>query len=382
MPAFANRRQFLRAAAGSALALGGLALIGGRLRAEQPAAGEVPEKTIISGQPRERGRAYGTKFKDAIQDFHDREIAAAFIDKPASKDDLYRYGAACGKVIAEVCPEIHDELEGLAEGAGLKLEQAVLTTLHEELYHRAPLPQKGHCTAVAVGPPDTERGRTLVGQTWDWMQSVYGLSSLNEWQRSTGPSVLAYGYPGLWCGAGLNSKGVSLCWTSAGLGRPDLSPRVGLPAYVLLTHLLYQDDLNAVIAEARKDKQAGWFTFVLGDADGNLLNVEGSPQGVTIEKGKGRMVRIGYGTRERTSTPADQPVKVHARCDKMLAHLEGSAGKINLASMQNFFGDPGCEISVGKSTIDMMVFDNGARTAYLSRGPSYNVDWHEFRFSA
>jgi hypothetical protein len=94
------------------------------------------------------------------------------------------------------------------------------------------------------------------------------------------------------------------------------------------------------------------------------------------------MVRIGYGTRQRTATPADQPVKRHARCDKMLGHLESSAGKMNVQQLQDTFADPGCEISVGKGTIDMMVFDNQARTAYLSRGPSYKVAWREFQFSA
>ena len=94
------------------------------------------------------------------------------------------------------------------------------------------------------------------------------------------------------------------------------------------------------------------------------------------------MVRIGYGTRERTETPVDQPVRQHPRCEKMLSHLDASKGKINTKTLQDTFADPGCEISVGKSTIDMMVFDNSNGTAYLSRGPSYQVAWHEFRFSA
>lgn len=383
MLARSHRREFLQSTVSSAFALSSTALLPQSLIAvEQPQAGEVPPKTIFGGTARERGRAYGSKFKDAIRGFHDREIAAAFIGKPSSKDELFRYAAACGKVIGEVCPEIHEELEGLAEAADLRLEEAILTTLHEELYHKAPVPHHGHCTAVAIGPPNTTRGHALVGQTWDWMESVYGLSSVNEWQRSNGASVLAYGFPGLWCGAGMNSMGMALVWTSAALGRPDQSPRVGLPSYVLLTHLLYQDDLSAVIAEARKNKHAGWFTFVLGDEDGNLLNVEGSPQGISIEKGKGRMVRVGYGTRERTNTPDDQPVKLHPRCEKMLRHLDASSGKTHYKHLQEYFADPACEISVGKSTIDMMVFDTATHTAHLSRGPSYKVAWHEFRFSA
>jgi hypothetical protein len=46
------------------------------------------------------------------------------------------------------------------------------------------------------------------------------------------------------------------------------------------------------------------------------------------------------------------------------------------------FEDPKREINVGKSTIDMMVFDTTKRTAWLSRGPSYRVAWKKFEFPA
>ena len=124
----------------------------------------------------------------------------------------------CAKVIGTECPVIADELEGMAEGSGLRLEEHVLLTLHEELYHRGVLPPVSHCTAVAVGKPETRDGIAYVGQTWDWMPSVAGMSTMLEWRRSDGPSVLAYAFPGLWVGAGLNANGLALCWTSADLG--------------------------------------------------------------------------------------------------------------------------------------------------------------------
>src|SRR5262249_1707106 len=153
-----------------------------------------------------------------------------------------------------------------------------------------------------------------VGQTWDWMTSVAGLSSVVLWKRPEGPDLLGYGYPGLWCGAGLNTAGIALCWTSAGSGP---GPRVGVPSYALLTHLLYQDSLAAVAAEAKRSAQAGWFTFVLADGDGNLLNIEGSPTEVVTEKHRGRLARVGYGSRAMTRTAEGAEPKTHARCHKM-----------------------------------------------------------------
>ncbi|MBX9628047.1 MAG: hypothetical protein K2X82_29885 [Gemmataceae bacterium] len=341
---------------------------------------EVPPAVVISGTPKERGVAYGKQFREGIRKFLDQEIYGSFIQKPSPKDEMLRYAAACGEVVRKECPEIAAELEGVAGGSGLGFDEVVLIALHEELYHRGVLPKVPHCTAVAVGPPDTGDGKTYVGQTWDWMESVAGWSSVVEWQRTEGPSLLAYGFPGLWTGAGLNSNGIALTWTSADLGTKGLGVRVGLPSYVLLTHLLYQKDLDAVEAAAKRDKHAGWFTFVLGDGKGNLLNVEGSPKGVAVERGTGHMARVSYGSRAMTKTPAGEPVKFQPRCQKMHDLLRGSAGKTDLQALQTFFTDPKCEISVGKSTIDMMVFDCTEKVAYLSRGPSYKADWKAFRF--
>lgn len=292
-----------------------------------------------------------------------------------------RYSAACFKVIREECPVIADELEGMAEGTGLRLEEHVLITLHEELYHRGVLPPVSHCTAVAVGPPQTSQKKTYVGQTWDWMESVAGMSSMVEWRRDEGPSLLAYAFPGLWVGAGLNSAGLALCWTSADLGKPKQMPRIGLPAYVILAHLMYQSSLDAVIDAAKRNRHAGWFTFVMADGTGRLLNVEGSPAGIACEETTERLVRVGFGTRQMSGTPADQAVKRHARCLSMDVLLDKTRGDTDLDAMQQNFSDPARGICVGKGTIDMMVFDTTTRTAHLSRGPHYGVAWREYQFS-
>jgi len=375
-----TRRSFLTRATASATALSGLGFLTPRLRLAATDK-KVPEfaKAVVAGKPRERGRQYGKQFADGIRSFLDKEIYRAFTDKPSPKDAMLRYAAACGKEVRAYSPEIFDELEGMAEGSGLRLEEHLLISLHEELFHKGVLPKVPHCTAVAAGPPDTTGGG-MVGQTWDWMETVFGMSSVLHWKRAEGPSVLSYAFPGLWVGSGLNSAGLALCWTSAALGEKGQGARVGIPAYVLLTHLLYQESLEAVEAEAKRATIAGWFTFVMGDGKGNLLNVEGSPDKLAIERPKGRLCRVGFGSRKMTGTADDAPVKFHARCQKMYDHLASAAGKIDRAAMQGWFADPKAGIAVGKGTIDLMVFDTTAREAYVSRGPSYGVAWQKFTF--
>src|SRR5262249_10805005 len=150
----------------------------------------------------------------------------------------------CAKEVKNYAPLIHDELEGMAEGSGLKLEEVVLITLQEEVgYQQGMLPPSGHCTVLAAGSPDTSDGNTYVGQNWDWPDPIYGISSLLLWKRPEGSHLLAYAYPGLWVGAGLNSAGIALCWSSGAqrVGEKLGGPRVGIPAYVLIAQMLYQD---------------------------------------------------------------------------------------------------------------------------------------------
>jgi hypothetical protein len=347
------------------------------------AAGEVKpfgDAVVVAGGARERGRMYGRLFAVGIREFLEREVYRPFEGAVAKKDELLRYAAACFGVVRAECPVIADELEGMAESTGLRLEEQVLLTLHEELYHRGVLPRVSHCTAVAVGPPETAR-QTFVGQTWDWMQSVVGKSSLLEWRRDDGPSVLAYAFPGLWVGAGVNSAGLALCWTSAELGKPKQIPRVGLPAYVLLAHLLYQPSLDAAIEFAKRDRHAGWFTFVMADASGRIVNIEGSPEGLACEEATGRLVRIGFGSRRMTAATDGKLNPRHPRCDTMDALLDRTRGRTDLAALKQDFADPARGICTGSATIDMMVFDATNRAADLSRGPDYGVAWRHYAFA-
>lgn len=346
----------------------------------------VPDLIIIRGDASTRGETYGRLFRDEIRDFFDKEIIAPFVGQHFTREQMTDYAAACGRVVVAECPLIAAELAGIARGAELSFEDIMLLQLHEELYHRVPLPagsppKEGHCTAIAVGPSESGDGQTYVGQTWDWMQSVAGKSRIIEWQRDDGVSVLAYGFPGLPFGAGINSEGVAHTWTSAALGDRDQSPRVGLPSYVLIAHLLSQPNLDAVIAAAERDRHAGWFTFVMADRDGRLINIEGSPTGVTIEHVDGRLARVGYGSRVMRHRPSGEPAAVHPRGQLMEELLSSHSGHNNRAQLQTFFTDPVCQIQVGPHTIDLLLFNCTQRTAALSRGPHYGVAWREFSFS-
>jgi isopenicillin-N N-acyltransferase-like protein len=390
-----NRREFLRQLAGGGTLAAGLTGTTRSLAAADQAAPAVPDHTltVIAGKPRERGRRYGGQFKDAIHSFLDREIYQVCA-KHASRDSLLRYAGACGKMVQGYSPLVHEELEGIAEGSGLKLEEAVLITLHEEAagHKGGTLPPITHCTALAAGPPDTRDGNTYVGQNWDWMASVYGLSTMLLWKRPEGPDLLAYAYPGLWVGAGLNTAGIALCWTW-GDGMGIKGPRVGIPAYVLIAQMLYQDTLAAALEEARRATHAGWFAFVLADSKGQLATVEGTPEKLVVQTPRGHAARASYACREILCGREGEPLKLHPQCRRMADLLEGSRGKLDRLTLQGLFGDHqttickhpkfqgGGGVSDGGFTVDSMLFNCTTREAHVSRGPGCSGRWKTFRFS-
>jgi isopenicillin-N N-acyltransferase-like protein len=316
---------------------------------------------------------------EAIGRFLEKDTIATYASAKTTPDAMLRYAGACLPAIRRLSPVVLDEMEGMAEGSGRRLEEIVLISLHEELWHRGELPPVEHCTATAVGPPATRDGNTYVAESWDWFPQLYGRSQMLLWQRGEGPSVLSYSYPGLWIGAGLNSAGIALCWTSVGgIRTPRLS--VGVPTYALLAHLLYQPTLEAVVGEAQRAGQAGWFTFVLADGRGQLLNIEGSPEKIVIERDRGSMVRVYYGSREMTQTPPGRPVPRHPQCQRMVDLVEAARGKIDLRTLQGFYGDHQSTICKHFNTLDVVFFNTTQREAHVTRGPGCLGRWQRFSF--
>jgi hypothetical protein len=335
-----SRRSFIRQSAVGVAALG--------LAARQETSSLEHGLTVISGTPRERGRQYGTQFKDAIRRFLQKEISDSFTDKPNAKEAMLRYAAACGKAIKEYSPLIYEEMEGMAEGSGLTIEETVLITNHEELWHRGLVPATDHCTVFGSAPPDTKDGDTFVCQTWDWMESVYGMSQMLHWRRPEGPSLLSYAYPGLWTGAGMNTAGLALCWhTGGGDGK---EPRVGIPAYVLIAQILYQDSFKGALEEARRATHAGWFVYLLGDGQGNLATIRGTPKKLDIV--------------------------LDARANGGRIRPEGDA-KVDLQRLQEH-----CPKVKVKTTIDAMVFNCAKKEAYVTRRAGGVTPWKKFTFPA
>ena len=187
----------------------------------------------LRGDPRTVGRLHGDWAKDRIRTFLEDDLArlnrilAAPLEPSALAETIGQYA----KAIEHETPGIFAEIEGLAEGAGIGLDGAVLLQIRRELMGYSRIRTAGDCTTLARA----ERGRAILAQTIDLngnlddQMTVLGIS-----HSATGRRVVVLTFSGLLGYLGLNSDGlaIGLNLVLAGQWGP------GLPPYLAIRHLL------------------------------------------------------------------------------------------------------------------------------------------------
>ncbi len=105
---------------------------------------------------------------------------------------------------------IYEEIEGIAEGSGSKLEEILaLNTRYELLFSQVKLAPDG-CTALAALPDATTVGHTLLAQNWDYRPGIKDGCVTLEVKQEGKPSILLHAEAGTVGHKGVNSHGLGI----------------------------------------------------------------------------------------------------------------------------------------------------------------------------
>lgn len=181
----------------------------------------------LAGTPRERGLAHGRARADRLRAFVDDGLArlAHLTDTVPRLEDMRGDIAAHRDAVAEAIPDLAEEVEGLAAGAGLDRDLAWLLQLRRELlgYSRV---TAGDCTAYAAAGG-------VLAQTVDLNGNLDDQIAVLE---VAGPPCrsLLLSFGGLLGYLGVNDAGVAvgLNLVLGGTWRP------GVPPYLAIRHVL------------------------------------------------------------------------------------------------------------------------------------------------
>jgi hypothetical protein len=186
-----------------------------------------------AGEPVECGYRLGRARGAALRQFVEDGLCRLHHVMPSrvSMDSLQPMLGAYRAEIAAATPLLHEEMCGLAEGAEISVEHALLLQLRREVMGYQRVPTMGDCTTYARSEDD----HPVLAQTIDLNGDLDDQISVFEVARTgSARRVLVLSFGGLLGYVGVNSDGltIGLNLVLGGAWRP------GVPPYLAIRHVL------------------------------------------------------------------------------------------------------------------------------------------------
>jgi isopenicillin-N N-acyltransferase-like protein len=240
----------------------------------------------VSGGPRERGRAYGAGAADriatSIRAYEEVFRAYAGWSWSQVRREAARYEAP----IAAFDDRYVEEMRGIAEGAGVDLEDILSINVRTEVMFAAKAreagsavdgsgPRQGECTAFSVVPEASASGHTLIGQNWDWLLHCFDTVVVLEAEQDEGPNFVSVVEAGLLAKTGMNSSGLGVV-TNA-LVTDDDRGEPAVPYHVLLRAFMDAETISDALAIAQRAPRSSSANYLLAHRDGIAVDLEAAP---------------------------------------------------------------------------------------------------------
>ena len=189
---------------------------------------------------------------------------------------------------ARAFPRHMREIEGIAAGAGLPLDEIFLWNCRGDLRDLDPALDDTGCTTVLL-PGET----AVIGHNEDGAADLAGLCFLCEVEPDEGPGFTAFCYPGMLPGHAFGVNRLGLVQTINNVRPHDLA--VGVPRHVISRAVLDCRDLDQAVALLQRTDRASGFHHALGQAgDSRLLSVEAPASGCTVIEAQGPLAHANH----------------------------------------------------------------------------------------
>lgn len=228
----------------------------------------------LTGSPYERGLKQGRSFKELIRAYHALRRSMFNPDNPSE--------GAVSEIIEEVrggleakCPEVLEEMRGIAEGAGLRFAEILFINFASEVDKGV----SGCTTILSLGDP-TSAKNMLLGKTRDLGSPLlYPFQTSVKIRRKDGDDIfVASSMAGiLGAGFGVNRRGLALALNAADRIQ-DLGGKVGVQRSILARKALEEcGGVNEAVAFLSHHNLAYCGAlYILADSTGHGAIVEKS----------------------------------------------------------------------------------------------------------
>ncbi len=213
----------------------------------------------LSGEPYEIGYKHGYILRSKIQEFLGDNFARINLVRQIklTRNEIFDSVHKYRTIIEEDLPQISEEIQGLAKGANISYEEAILLQIRRELIGQASL---GECSLIAS--MDVNKKMTIA-QTIDLNGKMTNLGQVFRITSSTinVPEILIYSFAGLLGYIGLNSAGlaIGINFVSSDGWKP------GVSHYLLVRHLLKLKTLEECLEELQRIRRCSSRSLTICD---------------------------------------------------------------------------------------------------------------------
>ena len=348
----------------------------------------------ISGRPYDRGCMYGSQARELINRNVQYYLNLWEAKFGLSRGQTLELAKGFAEPIGDYDSAILQEIRGIADGAGLKLEEILAVNARYEFsfaraHQDAELPPgpAGECTSLAAGPPATTDGHTYVGQNWDNAVQLKPICLLLEIQQDGLPTIVTHVEAGLVAHKGMNSAGLGACVNCLISDKDRFEPMV--PLWVMIRGVLNSSTIEQAQQAVRHAQRAASFNCLIATDKGQILDLEVSPTGVrAIPADEGRLAHGNVFAETKGQAPAVDKFRAlypqlrlrYLRAGELLAQ-----GQLDVEALQKIFSDhanspesicrhlnhqpPGAPEALAWETITSIIMDLTERTIYLADGP-------------
>jgi len=175
------------------------------------------------------------------------------------------------------CPEILEEIAGIADGTGGDLTRKNLLTLNV----RSEISLTNYADGCTSISQEGQAGELFLAQDWDWLEELHkGMILFDIKPQDSYISLKFLGEGGIVGKIGMNSAGFGLCMNALRSGAfSNLNLPVHIMSRCLLQHATCVDDALTMI---EKFDLACTANYMFADSSGKHVNIECSPKGNTV----------------------------------------------------------------------------------------------------
>lgn len=363
------------------------------------AAAEYFPLVDVSGTPRERGLAHGRSAAERVKKsvaLYRRELERRHVDAATQA----RLAQAFVPVIGAFDPDYVEEMEGIAEGAGVSLEAVVTVNCRTEMMFglkgasEAHAKMKDGCTGVVVMPSATASGHLLHAHNWDWREEAADTSIVLRVRGGKHPDILTLVEAGGLARHGFNAKGLALTANFMACDR-DFE-HAGVPLGILRRKALEKPNLAQAIKVFAQTTRACSNNIMLSHADGDCIDLECVPDEVFWMQQEGGL--LAHSNHFLTTAARCRIVDTYFagapdtlyRWSRVRASLEPKRGRIEyrdlVEALSDRFGFPDSVLRSPKpavfdaisATVSMTIIDAKRGRMWLARKPYERIDFAEY----